>query len=159
MLIYCISPHSISVCWSWRRFVLHTTFRPVFYTIPFIYFKFSYVFKLADNDITMLCQFLLYNSVKQLYVYLYPLPLEPPSYPHPPYISLNSQQIISCSLWESPMGIRCESLLPSIYFRGFCVGFSCRPQVRSVLCLTSHRYFLLAGHRAFKAGNSFLPCK
>ena len=32
---------------------------------------------------TMLCKFLLYNKVNQLYVYIYPLPLEPPS--HPPY--------------------------------------------------------------------------
>ena len=31
----------------------------------------------------MLCQFLLYNEVNQLYVYLYPLPLGPPSHPHP----------------------------------------------------------------------------
>ena len=32
----------------------------------------------------MLCQFLLYNEVNQLYVYLYPLPLGPPSHPHHP---------------------------------------------------------------------------
>ena len=33
----------------------------------------------------MLCQFLLYNKVSQIYVYVYPFPLEPPSYPssHP----------------------------------------------------------------------------
>ena len=31
----------------------------------------------------MLCQFLLYNEVNQLYVYLYPLPLGPPSPPTP----------------------------------------------------------------------------
>ena len=30
----------------------------------------------------MLCQFLLYNKVSQLYVYIYPLPLGPPSF-HP----------------------------------------------------------------------------
>ena len=29
----------------------------------------------------MLCQFLMYNEVNQLYVYIYPLPLGPPSYP------------------------------------------------------------------------------
>ena len=31
----------------------------------------------------MLCQFLLYNNVDQLYEYIYPLPLEPPP-PAPP---------------------------------------------------------------------------
>ena len=31
----------------------------------------------------MLCQFLLYNNVDQLYEYIYPLPLEPPSTPTP----------------------------------------------------------------------------
>ena len=35
----------------------------------------------------MLCQFLLYNDVDQLYVYIYPLPLESPSQPlHPPHL-------------------------------------------------------------------------
>ena len=33
----------------------------------------------------MLCLFLLYNEVNQLYVYLYPLPLGPPSLP-PTYV-------------------------------------------------------------------------
>ena len=32
----------------------------------------------------MLCQFLLYNEVNQLQVYIYPLPLEPPIPPIPP---------------------------------------------------------------------------
>ena len=31
----------------------------------------------------MLCQFLLYNKVNQLYVYIYRLPLGPPCYPIP----------------------------------------------------------------------------
>ena len=33
----------------------------------------------------MLCQLLLYNKVNQLYVYIYPLPLGPPSHPMPPF--------------------------------------------------------------------------
>ena len=32
---------------------------------------------------TMLCQFLLYNNVDQLYIHIYPLILEPPSQPSP----------------------------------------------------------------------------
>ena len=36
-------------------------------------------------------QLLLYNNVNQLYVYIYPLPLEPPSTPTPPHPSHSSQ--------------------------------------------------------------------
>ena len=45
----------------------------------------------------MLCQFLLYNEVNQLYVYLYPLPLGPPSHPSPshPSRSLQSTKLSS----------------------------------------------------------------
>ena len=45
----------------------------------------SYLFFLLGYScFTVLCQFLLYNEVNQLYVYIYPLPLEPPSPPIPP---------------------------------------------------------------------------
>ena len=30
----------------------------------------------------MLCWFLTYNKVNQLYVHIYPLPLKPPTHPH-----------------------------------------------------------------------------
>ena len=40
----------------------------------------SLLLKLGSNCFTILCQFLLYNKVNQLYVYIYPLPLEPPSH-------------------------------------------------------------------------------
>ena len=43
------------------------------------YCNFSF-FLLKDNCLTMLCQLLLYNEVNQLYVYIYPLPLEAPSH-------------------------------------------------------------------------------
>ena len=39
----------------------------------------------------MLCQFLLYSKVSQLYVYMYPLPLELPSHPPHPILSGSSQ--------------------------------------------------------------------
>ena len=35
--------------------------------------------KLEDKCFTMSCSFLLYTSVNQLYVHIYPLPVEPPS--------------------------------------------------------------------------------
>lgn len=35
-----------------------------------------------------------------------------------PWVSLNSQQVTSSSLWASPRGVRCKHLLPCIYFQG-----------------------------------------
>ena len=39
--------------------------------------------KLEYMCLAMLCQFLLYNEANQLYVYIYPISLEPPSHPNP----------------------------------------------------------------------------
>ena len=50
----------------------------------------SFVLLLEYNCITILYQFPLYNKVNQLYVYIYPIPLEPPSYP--PYHCSRSSQ-------------------------------------------------------------------
>ena len=47
--------------------------------------------KLEYNYFAMLCQFLLYNKVNQLYVYIHSLPLEPPSHPSPIYPSRSSE--------------------------------------------------------------------
>ena len=47
-----------------------------------------FTFLLECNCFTMLCWFLLYNNVNQLYVCIYPLPLGPPSIlPHPTHLS------------------------------------------------------------------------
>ena len=35
----------------------------------------------------MLCQFLLYDEINQLYVFAYLLPLGPPSHHHPPRLT------------------------------------------------------------------------
>ena len=53
---------------------------------PFLFLQFVFIFiysfkKLENNCSTMLYQFLLYNNVNQPYIYIYPLPVEPPS-PH-----------------------------------------------------------------------------
>ena len=48
--------------------------------LSFLLFKFTY-FYLEYNCFTMLCSFLLYNIVNQLYIYIHPLPLKPPSHP------------------------------------------------------------------------------
>ena len=39
----------------------------------------------------MLYSFLLYNYMNQLYVYIYPLPLQPPSHPTPTFLSFNTE--------------------------------------------------------------------
>ena len=50
------------------------------------FFNFYFIlFSLLEcNCFTMLCQFLRYNKVNQLYVNIYPIPLEPPYDPHIP---------------------------------------------------------------------------
>ena len=54
-----------------------------------------------------------------------------------PHISLNSQQMANCSLWTSPMGIRCKSLLSCVYFQGpLCAIFL--PSKRLDLYYTKH---------------------
>ena len=54
-----------------------------FHGILFFYFIFNL---LNYNCFTMLCSFLLYNKVNQLHVYLYSIPLEPPTpRPIPPF--------------------------------------------------------------------------
>ena len=52
----------------------------------------------------MLCWFLLYNNMNQLYVYIYPLPLEPPSHPptsHPSRISQSTKLSSLCCIAAS----------------------------------------------------------
>ena len=50
-------------------------------------------FLLEYNCFTVLCWFLLYNEVNQLYVYMYPLPLGPPSSPpHPTHLGHHRAQ-------------------------------------------------------------------
>jgi len=58
-------------------------------TVVFFFFLSDFIdsfcsfFKLDYNYITVLCLFLLYNKVNQLYVYIHPFPLEPPSHSTP----------------------------------------------------------------------------
>lgn len=47
------------------------------------YFLNLYIFQLEDHCFTLLCQSLLYSNVNQLYICIYPRPLEPPSYSPP----------------------------------------------------------------------------
>jgi len=59
----------------------------------------------------MRCWFLLYNNMNQLYVYIYPLPLEPPSHPFLSHPSRSSQ-----------MG---STFFFFFFFNYFLLGYSC----------------------------------
>ena len=52
---------------------------------------FASSFYLEFDSFTMLYSFLLYNYMNQLYVYIYPLPPQPPSHPTPTFISFNTE--------------------------------------------------------------------
>ena len=60
---------STSSSWGWFFFLSNS---------PFVHFFLSL---LNYSCLTMLCQFLLYNDVNQLYVYMYPLLPNPPAHP------------------------------------------------------------------------------
>ena len=68
-------------------------------------------FKLQDNFFTMLCQFLLYNNVNQLCVYIYPLPLEHAS--HTP-IPIPAPQVIT--VHQAQLPVLYNSFPLAIYF-------------------------------------------
>lgn len=62
-----------------------------------VFFKFFKMFLLKYNCFPMLCSFLLYNRVGQLYEYIYPLPLEhPPAPSHPSSSSQSTEQNSLC---------------------------------------------------------------
>ena len=78
----------------------------------YAYFFFFFTSLLEYNCFTMLCQFLLYNKVNQLYVYIYPhipslLPL-PPTLPIPPL------QVVTEHRVDLP--VLCSYFLRAIYF-------------------------------------------
>ena len=68
------------------------------------------MFLLKDNCFTMLCHFLLYNEVNQPCAYMYPLHLEPLSYPTSPSQPSRSSQ--STEMKTSPA----SQQLPTHYF-------------------------------------------
>ena len=57
---------------------------PALISILILFLYLYYILLLEHNCFTMLCQFLLYNKVTQIYVYISPLPLEPSSH-WPPF--------------------------------------------------------------------------
>ena len=92
---------------SWNRiFLLAFSLGISRLIFPSIYFLF--VFSLEYNCFTMLCQFLLYNSVNQLNVKIYLLPLEPPCHfpPIPPVQVITEHHLELPVLHSSfPLGI------------------------------------------------------
>ena len=74
-------------CFHWIICVLYSRALFIFYYFYLFLFLFCLTFLLEYNCFTMVCQFLLYNKVNQLYIYIYPhisslLCLSPS---HPPY--------------------------------------------------------------------------
>ena len=78
----------------------------IFVTICVLFLLFL---KSEYNCFTLLCCFLLPNEVSQVYVDIYPLPLEPPSHPYSP-----PHQVITEHRAELPAPHRC--FLPAICF-------------------------------------------
>ena len=70
-------------CMAEANMILYSNYPPIknknniFLKILIKFFKIL----LDYNFFTVLCWFLLYNIVNQLYIYIYPLPLQSPSYP------------------------------------------------------------------------------
>ena len=113
--------------------------------VLFLLFYVAFVFKLEYNCFTMLCQFLLYNNVNQLYVYTYSLPLQPPSHsPIPPI------QVITEHRAELPV-LYCSFPL-AIYFTHGSVFISIHPPFHPPLFLQSVLY-VCASIPALKIGS------
>ena len=76
--------------------------------------KYQTLFLLGYNCFTMLCQFLLSNMVSQLYICIYPLPLEPPLHPpcHPSRSSQSTEQNSLCF----PAGSHQQSILHMVVY-------------------------------------------
>ena len=77
----------------------------IFYFQEITFFKFNFIIFLTSlleyNCFTMVCQFLLYNKVNQLYIYIYPhissLLCLPPTLPIPPlYVDMEQQVPVLC---------------------------------------------------------------
>ena len=68
------------------------------YLVNLNFFFLLLFFSLAYNCFTVFCQFLLYNEVNQLYVYLYPFPLGPSCHPpsHPSRLSQSTRLSSLC---------------------------------------------------------------
>lgn len=94
-----------------------------------IYFKFLFIyFLLGYNCFTMGCQFLLYNNVNQLYLYIQPFLLEPPSY-HP---SIPLLQVITEDLPELSVLYRSYQLTilhTVMYICQCCYVFNMYPKI------------------------------
>ena len=70
-------------CSSFIAYAEVSDLYPSFIFFNCISFYYSHFKKLEHNCFTILCWLLLYKGVSRLHVYIYTLPLEPPSHPHP----------------------------------------------------------------------------
>ena len=97
----------LGVCWYFKPAMLLYLIQQMFYL--FIYFLTSF---LEYNCFTMVCQFLLYNKVNQLYIYIYP---HISSLLHlPPTLHIPPLQVVTKHQADLPVLCGCFPL--AIYF-------------------------------------------
>ena len=90
----CVKVSGIVVIWI---LITEAKYNHLFLCFPPFGYR-NLVFQLDYYCFIMLCQFLLYNNVNQLYVYIYLLPLEPPCHTPPSHPSRSSQSTRLSSL-------------------------------------------------------------
>ena len=81
--LYSLSAFNMTAAFNTYFFLAYNLF--TFVSNSFIFLKLEY------NCFTMLCYFLLYDKVNQIYVYIRPLPLGPPSHHHIPPFEVTSE--------------------------------------------------------------------
>ena len=104
---------------------------------------FKIYFKLEDNCFTMLCWFLLFDKVNQLYLYTWPPSLEPPSHPWRPsrstrlsslcYAAACHQLSILHMYIQGYKGYTCQCF--SLHLSHFLLPLFC-PQVILCVCIS-----------------------
>ena len=110
-----------------------------------------FFFKLGYSCFTMLCQFLLYNKVNQLYVHICPLPLGPP--PHPPsHPSRSSQSTELSSLRHTAGSHQLSVLHMAVHIRQFQSPSSSHPPSPCPVC--PHVPYICVSIPALQIGSS-----
>ena len=124
------------------------------YLLSFLKLKKIFMSLLEYNCFTMLCQFLLYNKVNQLYVYIYPhissLLSLPPTLPIPPL------QVVTKHRADLP--VLCSSFPLAIYFTFGSVyvsaTLSLRPSFPSLPCVLKSVLYICVFIPAMPLGSS-----
>ena len=98
--------------------------------LTFLFFTFLSL-KLRYSCLTMLCWLLLYNEVNQPYVYIHPLPLEPPSPPDPCHL-VRVPGWAPCVIQQLRTGCGLHILVEIC--QSYCFNLSITPNPRPHVC-------------------------